>query len=243
MQRSIYLGYDPREDKGFDVARHSILRQMSDSIPLRCINMGELIERGLYKRPFEWRKMTHLHPVMWDLLSDAPMATQHACARFLTPHLAKTGWALFMDGSDMLLRGDLAQVFEGLDEDKAVYCVQHKHTPPPGVKMDGQLQTLYARKNWSSFMLFNCDHQANKGLTLDVINTLPGRDLHRFCWLDDSEIGSLDPKWNFLVGHSDPSIDPVVVHFTSGTPDMPGYESEPYADEWRAEFAKIEVAA
>lgn len=238
MQHSIYLGYDPREEAGFKVVQHSILRQISQSITMHSIRLENLIAQGLYKRPIEYRKSR-----MWDMLSDAPMSTQHANARFLTPHLAKTGWALFMDGSDMMLRGDLAQVFEGLDESKALYCVQHYHVPTEKIKMDDQLQLLYRRKNWSSFMLFNCDHPANSALTLDVINSLPGRDLHRFCWLDDTEIGALDPKWNFLVGYSDPVIDPLVVHFTSGTPDMPGYENCAYADEWRAELARIEVAA
>jgi hypothetical protein len=49
-------------------------------------------------------------------------------------------------------------------------------------------------------MLFNCDHPSNKKLTVEMINTLPGRDLHRFCWLEDDEIGELDPGWNWLVG-------------------------------------------
>lgn len=237
--RSIYIGWDPREEAAFAVARHSVLRHMSQSIPVHSLVLNDLVRQGLYKRPIEYRNDGKQ---MWDTLSDAPMSTQHANARFLVPHVAKTGWALFMDG-DMLARGDLSQVFEGLDDDKAVYCVKHVHAPPPGIKMDGQLQTLYARKNWSSFIIFNCAHEANNALTLDIINSLPGRDLHRLCWLDDSEIGTLDPKWNFLVGHSDPSIDPMIVHHTSGTPDMPGYENEPYADEWRAELALIEAAA
>jgi hypothetical protein len=29
-------------------------------------------------------------------------------------------------------------------------------------------------------------------------------------------------------------VDPSVVHFTEGYPDMPGYENVPFADEWRA---------
>lgn len=242
MQRSIYIGWDPREVDAFNVARHSVLRHLSQSISVNSLVLDDLIKQGLYTRPIEYRKLNLEKAVMWDKLSDAPMSTQHANARFLTPIISKTKWALFMDG-DMLVRGDLAQVFEGLDESKAVYCVKHKHEPPPGIKMDGQIQTLYARKNWSSFVIFNCDHKANDALTLDIINRLPGRDLHRFCWLDDSEIGELDPKCNFLVGHSDPNIDPLVVHFTSGTPDMPGYENVPYADEWRAELARIEVTA
>ena len=41
-------------------------------------------------------------------------------------------------------------------------------------------------------------------------------------------------EWNYLVGHSNSGIDPKVVHFTEGVPDMDGYEHVPYADEWRA---------
>ncbi len=247
MNRSIYIGFDNRESPSFAIARSSVLRNLKQSIPVHGLVLSDLIARGLYTRPMEWRLARQpayedvgaapIPKVMWDTISAAPMSTQHANARFLTPLLAKTGWALFMDG-DMLVREDIGKVFEGLDESKAVYCVQHKHEPATGTKMDGQLQIAYARKNWSSFILFNCDHEANKFLTVGMVNMLPGRDLHRLCWLDDSEIGALDPKWNFLVGHSDPAIDPAVVHFTSGTPDMPGYEDVPYADEWRAELIR-----
>ncbi len=237
MSNSIWVGFDQREAASFAVTRYSIRRHLTQNIPIYGLVLSDLIAKGLYTRPMEFRKSAADKPVMWDVISDAPMSTQHANARFLVPHLAKTGWALFMDG-DMLVRGNLARVFEGLDSDKAVYCVQHKHEPKPGIKMDGQEQTRYARKNWSSFILFNCSHEANKDLAPELINTLPGRDLHRLCWLDDSEIGELDPKWNFLVGHSDPKINPVVVHHTSGTPDMAGYEDVPYADEWRAELAR-----
>lgn len=229
VNKSIYIGWDPREQAAFSVARHSILRQLTQPINVHGLVLEDLIAKGLYKRPMEFR-----NKIMWDTLSDAPMSTQHANARFLVPWLAKSGWALFMDG-DMLAREDLSKVFEDLDESKALYCVKHHYAPVAKKKMDDQIQTVYSRKNWSSFMLFNCDHEANDGLTLDIINTLPGRDLHRFCWLDDSEIGTLDSKWNFLVGHN-ALADPAVVHFTEGTPDMPGYENVPYADEWRNEL-------
>jgi hypothetical protein len=99
--------------------------------------------------------------------------------------------------------------------------------------MDGQIQTRYARKNWSSVMVLNCDHPANQALTTDLVNSATGRYLHGFNWLCDDQIGALDPKWNWLVGHSDPAIDPAIVHFTDGTPDMVGYEDQPFADEWR----------
>lgn len=243
-QNSIYIGFDPREAAAVAVARYSIRRHLTQPMPIYGLVLSELMSKGLYTRPIEFRNSAADRPLMWDTISDAPMSTQHANARFLTPHIARmkaqnnnVGWALFMDG-DMLVRGNIARVFEGLDESKAVYCVKHNHAPKEDAKMDGQIQTVYARKNWSSFILFNCNHEANKSLTPSMINMLPGRDLHRLCWLDDSEIGELDPKWNFLVGHSDPSIDPMVVHFTSGTPDMLGYEKQPYADEWRMELER-----
>jgi hypothetical protein len=197
--------------------------RMSRYIPVNAIRLEELREAGLYTRPMETR-----HGRMWDVISQAPMATEHACARFLTPYLAKEGWAVFMDG-DMLIRADIGEIFEGLDPAKALYCVKHDHRPEHTAKMDGQVQTVYPRKNWSSVMVFNCDHPANKALTVDLVNSVPGRDLHRFCWLTDDLIGDLDPAWNWLV----PAVDPKIAHFTEGVPDMPGYERQPYADEWR----------
>lgn len=235
MRHSIWIGWDPREADAYAVARTSARRHMSLPLQMRGVVLSELQQSGLYTRPLEMRPSAADRSIMWDVISDAPMSTQHACARFLTPHLAETGWALFMDG-DVLVRSNICRLFDKLDRSKAVYCVKHKFDPPAGIKMDGQQQTRYARKNWSSVIAFNCDHEANKRLTLDLINGAPGRDLHAFCWLQDDLIGELTPEWNFLVGHSDPSIDPKIVHFTDGTPGMPGYENVPFADEWRAQL-------
>ena len=73
----------------------------------------------------------------------------------------------------------------------------------------------------------------NGRLTKYALNNMSGCWLHALCWLKDEEIGGLDEKWNCLEGWSDPLIDPKVVHFTRGTPDMPGHEDAPYAQEWR----------
>lgn len=228
---SIYLGFDPREADAFAVAKSSIRRHVPWAISVRGLVLSDLRERGLYSRPTSRREGR-----LWDDLSDAPMSTEFACSRFLVPFLANGGWcAIFMD-SDMLVRARIDRVIELLDRDKAVTVVKHRFDPPEGLKMDGQAQTRYARKNWSSFMVWNLAHPANRRLTLEMVNTLPGRDLHRFCWLEDNEIGELGPEWNWLVGHSDPSVDPKVVHFTEGLPSMAGHENDPYADEWRAEL-------
>lgn len=238
MKRSIYVGWDPREADAFAVAMSSIARRLSAPIPLHSLVLAVLESQGLYRRPTQWRPGPASRPVMWDIISDAPMSTEHANARFLVPHLAKEGWALFLDG-DMLVRSDLAEVFEGLDPAKAVYCVQHRQTPSGSVKMDGQVQAAYARKNWSSFCIFNADHPANRALTVDLVNSAPGRELHRFCWLADDLIGALDPTWNVLVGPEEPKV----AHFTHGLPDMAGYEDVPFAAEWREELAAAKTEA
>jgi hypothetical protein len=230
-RRSVWIGFDPRETNAFAVARESLNANMAVKLPVRGVVLEDMIAAGHYTRPTEWRDGPHGARVLWDCISDAPMSTEFAITRFLTPHLAGEGWALFTD-CDVMFRHNVRDLFDMADPSKAVMCVQHKHTPDEGAKMDGQMQTRYARKNWSSVMLFNCDHEANKALTLDMINTLPGRDLHRFCWLEDKHIGALPTTWNWLAGVSSNSADPAIVHYTNGIPTMRGCETAPFADEW-----------
>jgi hypothetical protein len=206
--------------------------------PVTGVILSHLRADGLYTRPTSKR-----NGVLWDDISDAPMATEFACSRFLVPHLAKRHprqttsprWALFMD-CDMLIRGNLYDLFGACDPEKAVMVVKHNHNPTQTTKMDGQIQTKYSRKNWSSVCLFNLEHPANDALTVELVNTVPGRDLHAFCWLKDEEIGELDYGWNYLVGHSPPHPNPGIVHFTDGIPLMAGYENCEYADEWLREL-------
>jgi lipopolysaccharide biosynthesis glycosyltransferase len=233
----IWIGFDPRETAAYAVCRQSI-RYWNRHMPIHGLVLDDLIERDLYVRPTERR-----FGKLYDAISrtkdyDGMMATEFAISRFLVPYLQKSGWALFMD-CDMLVRANLQHVFElTRGRDEAVLCVKHNHNPDNAEKMDGIAQTRYARKNWSSFMLFNCDHPSNKKLTLDLVNGVPGRDLHRFCWLEDDEIGEIGPEWNYLVGHTKANVDPKVVHFTDGGPWFHGFENVPYADEWRATFRR-----
>jgi lipopolysaccharide biosynthesis glycosyltransferase len=233
LKRSVWIGYDPREADAYAVTRASLLRHMARGIDVRSVELGDLRAAGLYRRPTSVQDGR-----LWDHISGAPMATEFACARFLVPHLAGSGWALFMD-CDMLVRTDIARLFDACDPSKAVMVVKHRHQPATDAKMDGQVQSAYPRKNWSSVCAFQVDHPANKALTVDLVNTLPGRDLHAFRWLPDDLIGELDASWNWLVGHSDPEIDPGIVHFTEGGPWLPEYADVPYADEWRAELERV----
>lgn len=159
------------------------------------------------------------------------------------PHLAQyEGWALFCD-CDFLFRADLAELWALRDDKFAVMCVKHVHVPSEQQKMDGAFQTKYARKNWSSFVLWNCAHPSNMRLTVDAVNTEPGQWLHAFDWLTDEEIGELPTAWNWLEGSSEPSIDPKAVHFTRGGPWFPDWQTVAYAEEWRAEHERMQRAA
>jgi hypothetical protein len=121
-------------------------------------------------------------------------------------------------------------------------CVNHWYDPrqkpaEAGTKMDGQAQTAYPRKNWSSLMLFNCGHLLHAG-QLERVNRWPGLWLHQFRWCHDyPDLGFLPKPWNWLEGIDDPAIVPAAVHFTRGIPSMPGYENSAYADEWREELS------
>ena len=246
LNSSVWIGYDAREADAVTVAVHSIQRTRSVAVPVRLIVLEELRSRQLYYRPTSIRNSNY-----WDEISEAPMSTQFAISRFLTPILAREqqahGWALFMD-CDMLVRRDIVQAFAYAMEvssmaDKAVLCVKHDYQPEESIKMDNQVQVLYRRKNWSSVMMFNLDHPSNRNLTVGMINSVPGRDLHRFCWLQDNEIGELGVNWNFLVGHYSRSDypNPNIVHFTSGGPWLPDYSDVDFGDEWSEELAMFHL--
>jgi lipopolysaccharide biosynthesis glycosyltransferase len=197
-----------------------------------AVDLSVLQRRGLYQRPVERRAGK-----LWDAISQAPMSTEFAISRFFVPMLATQlceepwDWAVFMD-CDVLLRADIGELFALADSKKAIQCVQHQQEGGPATKMDGQTQTFYARKNWSSVMLINLWHPAMKALTVQKLNTWTGRALHGFNWLADEFIGAIPAHWNHLVGVDEHDPHAKLVHFTLGVPSMPGYQSCDHSAEW-----------
>ena len=110
--------------------------------------------------------------------------------------------------------------------------------------MDGAAQTVYPRKNWSSLILFNCGHPSNRTLTSDVVNSKEGAYLHRFQWLDDSEIGALEESWNWLEGWTKhvSNLEPKAIHYTRGGPWFEDWQDVDYADLWNAERDMVDAA-
>lgn len=245
MPHSIWIGFDPKEANAYAVARNSARRLNNIPIPVYPVILQELVDQGYYRREVEIRDGK-----LWDPISEWWMSTEFAISRFFVPLLARhkfqyskrngkrAGWSLFVD-VDVLFRISPQRIFDMADSNYALMCVQHDYRPENTEKMDGQVQSQYARKNWSSVMLINNDHPAHEALwEQDLLNTLPGRDLHRFCWLKDNEIGVLPTEWNYLVGHHSKKDceSPFLIHFTEGIPTVPGYENCEYSDEWKDEL-------
>ena len=226
----IYIGWDPRERKAYDTARKSILQRTKAIVNIIPLELSNPKIKSILTRPIEQKDGK-----LWCPVSQAPMSTEFAISRFCVPFLQKTGWGLYCD-CDILCRADIQELFNLADDRYAVMVVKHNHHPKDGtIKMDSQIQTCYPRKNWSSVVLWNCEHSQNKKLTLDVLNLWPGRELHAFHWLKEDVIGSLPKEWNHLVGVDPPNPKAKLAHFTLGLPNMAGYENCEFSSEWREE--------
>ena len=216
----VFVGYDPREDIAYQVCKHSILTKQPEA-NVRPLVQKELRDAGWYNRPI-----------------DKLARTEFTFTRLLVPELANfKGWAVFMD-CDMILTTDIKELFDQADDKYAVMCVQNDYTPKEGMKMDGQKQTIYPRKNWSSVVLFNCAHPSNARLTQDMVNDteLNGAYFHRFSWLKDEEVGELDHTWNYLVGVYDDIETPKLIHYTEGGPWFENYRNCEFSDLWKQEL-------
>jgi hypothetical protein len=220
----IYIGHDARqsEREAFAVAASSALRYGCEVVPLY---EERLRMSGMLTRPTDRRAG------MFDLNSNAPQSRNLRLAGFSCRCLRTPGgrcspmptWCLCKTRASCLALAD---------NTKALHVVKHAPVVVGGIKMDGQVQTTYPRKWWSSVILWNADHPANARLNLVTLNQWPGRDLHAFRWLHDDEIGELPGEANWLVGIQPKPARPVVAHFTLGTPNMLGLEQSEHADIW-----------
>ena len=227
MKLKVFVGWDPREDIAWEVCRHSILsRTDPDQVSVTPLVQSNLRERGLYRRPV-----------------DTKAATEFSLTRFLTPTLAgEKGNAIFVD-CDFLFLTDIREVLREVDPSKAISVVKHDYRPTETVKMDGCLQHLYPRKNWSSFIVFNCEHPGVRALTPEIVNTAEPAFLHRFMWLADSEIGSLDRGWNYLEGWYPEVLDGVnAIHYTRGGPWFENMSDCGFSELWRSELSNLETS-
>lgn len=206
-----YLGYDAREDIVFKVAKDS-LQRTTPAADIRALVQDNLRAWGYYDRK-----------------PDENAATGFSLTRFLVPCLMEheQAWAIYADCDFLFTRNVFERLMPHLNEAVPLYCVKHNYVPKTQTKMGGKPQHHYPRKNWSSFMVFNCGHEANALLTPAVVNAAEPGWLHQMRWLDGYEIGELPAEFNFLVGEYTPPEDaaglmapthrtPTCLHYTLG---------------------------
>lgn len=206
----IYIGYDVREHRAYEVCKFSI------ELHSKNVEIFPLVKSQLpmYNRP-----------------NDKLSSTEFTFTRFLVPYLNDyNGVALFVD-CDFLFTDDIQKLFDEFDSNYAVQVVKHNYVPENLTKMDNQVQTIYERKNWSSCILYNCEKCST--LTPEIVNTESGLYLHQFRWLDDSLIGSLDEKFNYLVDvNKKHDVTPIGIHYTNGGPWFKEYKNCTYNGIW-----------
>lgn len=219
----VFVGYDPVESVAWHTMAHSIFTRSSRPVAIIPVNIRNL--ESVYKRA-----------------RDPKQSNEFSFSRFLVPYLCGyQGYAIFFD-CDMMLRTDIASILDVTVEqpNKAVYVVKHDYEPRDDIKYLNTVQYKYPRKNWSSVVLWNCGHTANCTVTPEYVNSASAMDLHRFTWLQDSEIGELDVRWNWLVGEYDqPPQDVKNVHWTVGGPYFDEYKNADFSEEWFAENKKM----
>lgn len=140
--------------------------------------------------------------------------TPFTFSRFLVPWLCNyEGHALFMD-ADMFLVSDICEMARYFNDDHAISVVRS-----------------IAQFEQSSVMLFNNAHQRNRVLTPEFIQHTED-NLHGLCWLNDSEIGEMDGKWNQLVGYQSCQGIEGNLHFTMGVPAFPETSTSEFGQIW-----------
>jgi len=223
---NVFIGFDKNEQSAWHVLAHSIIANSSVPVsitPLRRENMP------WFKRPRG----------PYD-------STDFAITRFLVPCLSDyAGFSVFMD-CDMVCLGDIAELGNYMTVShrwsRAVHVVKHDYIPAKERKFLDQPQTKYARKNWSSVMVFS--NAMCRALTPEYVSQAHGLDLHQFKWCDNDKIGSLPKSWNYLVGEENQceAHEAKLIHFTNGTPCFPEYEHCEFADLWRVYKSEVDWA-
>lgn len=211
----IFIGYDSRIPALSGVLAHSINARATEPVSISLLSLAQV--QKIFNR--------ERNPLQ---------STEFSFSRFLAPYLSGyEGFSIFMD-NDMIVLDDIAKLWALCDERYAVQCVKHDHQPKEGTKFLGEPQTAYAKKNWSSVMIFN--NAKCRALTPEYVNTASGLELHQFKWLgNDDLIGEIPHRWNHLVGYDAPDSDVSLVHYTLGGPYYTATRDCEYAAEWLRE--------
>jgi hypothetical protein len=179
----VFIGYDPRQPLAYNVLQHSIFKHCSEPVSITALKLDQL--------PIKRRGLT-----------------EFTFSRFLVPYLCDfRGRALFLD-ADMVVTGDIAELFQIPDYASAVLVNQEQD-----------------KFEWASAMFFNCDRCVD--LTPLFIDN-PKNVLFDLVWAN--RVGAFSPEWNHCVGYKEPA-DAKLYHYTQGIPchaETRGVEDGPW---------------
>lgn len=208
----IYIGYDTREPVTYHACVDSIIRHASVPVAIH---------------PLALQNFTSFYD---ERHTDG--SNQFIYSRFLVPFLsAWQGHAIYLDG-DMVVNGDIAELWGMRNHWQAAQVVQHDYQTKAAVKFRGKANENYPRKNWSSVILWNCAHYGNRALTPEYVEKATGAHLHRFAWLEDDRLGELPKEWNWLATEYPANDAAKLIHYTLGTPCFPAYRGCSQAPAW-----------
>jgi len=212
---SVFVGYDTKETIAYHVCANSIVRQSTQPVSIVPLALNLLND------------YTETH---------TDTSNEFVYSRFLVPHLMNyNGWAVFVDG-DMVLQEDIANLWNLRDDSKAVMVVKHDYKTKQSIKYLNAKNENYPRKNWSSVILWNCNHLAHKILLPEFVQHSSGSYLHRFGWLTDNDIGELPIEWNWLADEYGANPNAKLIHYTLGTPCFEEFANTPMAEHWHTEL-------
>jgi lipopolysaccharide biosynthesis glycosyltransferase len=210
----VFVGYDPREAIAYHVCANSIIRNASAPVAIIPVALNLFTD---YKE-------TH-----------GDNSNHFVYTRFLVPYLMDfKGRAIFIDG-DMVVRGDIIELYESLKTAHDVAVVKHDYKTRMPVKYMGAPNEDYPRKNWSSVIVWDCQSFPNRRLTPDFVQKQPGSFLHRFSWIDDDRIQALPIEWNWLPDELGENTDAKLLHYTLGTPCFHEFVDTTQAEVWHNE--------
>ena len=224
---NLFIGHDDREAVGTHVFISSVLKHSSVPVSITPLH------KPMLRRAFG---------------GDVGEGTNaFTMSRFLIPFLMNwNGTAIFMDGADMLLRWDIADLEALRDPYKAVQVVQHDYQTKNPIKYRGthmESENIdYRRKNSASLMIINCSHYAWRRMTPSYLVKGNKLEALSFAWCPDQYIGSLPIAWNWLVDEYGLSETAKLLHWTAGVPLFSEYSHSPHSDEWFEGLRQVNYA-
>ena len=186
---------------------------------------------AIQSRASDLVEIVPLKPKSLPAVNGGAMSGNCATARFHIPSfMGFAGWALFVS-NDMLVQTDIYDLWQMRDDRYAVMSVDHNGA--------ASTRRTDADVSWSSLVLWNCGHVANRALDPARLRDADPHWLAGFGWLDESQIGRLPEEWNWREGWSDPSLTPKIIEFAAEQP----WHREPgrcaVADRWHSEARRI----